>query len=112
MNLRDWHNFSDFRKLAEKKLQAAKKIAEVLNNKTVDISQKAGVDGRLFGSVTAQDILEKINNDEISVNKSQISFKDGPIKSLGEHIIRISIHSEVTVEMVVNVISENQDENT
>ena len=81
-------------------------------NKTVDVSQKAGVDGRLFGSVTGQDILEKINNDEISINKSQISFKDGPIKSLGEHIIRISIHSEVTVELVVNVVSENQDENT
>jgi|TARA_B100001094_G_scaffold257989_1_gene257649 large subunit ribosomal protein L9 len=103
---------SELEKLAEKKLLNAKKIAEALKNKTIDISQKAGVDGRLFGSVTAQDILEQINNDGVSINKSQISFKDGPIKSLGEHLIRISIHSEVTVELVVNVFSENQDEKT
>ena len=103
---------NELEKLAEKKLVDAKKTAKVLENKTVDIAQKAGVDGRLFGSVTGQDILEKINKDGISINKSQISFKEGPIKSLGEHIIRIAIHSEVTVELVVNVISENQDENT
>ena len=103
---------SELEKLAEKKLLNAKKIAEALKNKTIDIPQKAGVDGRLFGSVTAQDILEQINNDGVSINKSQISFKDGPIKSIGEHLIRISIHSEVTVELVVNVFSENQDEKT
>ena len=44
----------------------------------------------------------------IQISKSQISFKDGPIKSVGEHSVRVSVHSEVTVELIVNVISEVQ----
>jgi large subunit ribosomal protein L9 len=102
---------NELEKLAEKKLLDAKKIGESLKDKTVDIFQKAGVDGRLFGSVTAQDIADKINNDGVSISKSQISFKDGPIKSLGQHTVRISVHSEVIVELEVNVISENPEEN-
>jgi large subunit ribosomal protein L9 len=101
----------ELEKLAAVKLLEAKKIGEALKGKTVDMFQKAGVDGRLFGSVTVQDIVEKINKDGITISKSQISFKEGPIKSLGDHKILISLHSEVIVELQVNVISENQEVN-
>lgn len=100
---------NELEKLAEKKLLEAKKIESGLKGKTIDIIQKAGVDGRLFGSVTSQDIVDNILKEGITISRSQISFKDGPIKSLGQHLARIAIHSEITVELVVNVISENQE---
>ena len=100
---------NELEKLAEKKLLEAKKIESGLKGKTIDIIQKAGVDGRLFGSVTGQDIVDNILKEGITISRSQISFKDGPIKSLGQHLARIAIHSEITVELVVNVISENQE---
>ncbi len=98
----------ELEKLAEKKLVEAKKVGDVLKGKKIDFIQNAGVDGRLFGSVTGQDIVDKICDDKIQISKSQISFKDGPIKSVGEHSVRVSVHSEVTVELIVNVISEVQ----
>lgn len=100
---------NELEKLAEKKLLEAKKIESGLKGKSIDIIQKAGVDGRLFGSVTGQDIVDNILKEGITISRSQISFKDGPIKSLGQHLARIAIHSEITVELVVNVISENQE---
>ncbi|OUT97546.1 MAG: 50S ribosomal protein L9 [Betaproteobacteria bacterium TMED41] len=100
---------NELEKLAEKKLLEAKKIESGLKGKSIDIIQKAGVDGRLFGSVTSQDIVDNILKEGITISRSQISFKDGPIKSLGQHLARIAIHSEITVELVVNVISENQE---
>ena len=100
---------NELEKLAEKKLLEAKKIESGLKGKSIDIIQKAGVDGRLFGSVPSQDIVDNMLKEGITISRSQISFKDGPIKSLGQHLARIAIHSEITVELVVNVISENQE---
>ena len=103
---------NELEKLAEKKLLEAKKIGEILKGKIVKISQKAGVDGRLFGSVTGQDVVDEIKKEGIEITKSQIFFKDGPIKALGEHIVLITVHSEVTVEFAVNVSSDVQEENS
>ncbi len=103
---------NELEKLAEVKLLEAKKTGEALAGKTVNISQKAGVDGRLFGSVTGQDIVDNITKDGTSITKTQVSFKDGPIKTLGEHIVQVSVHSEVMVELIVNVTSETKVENS
>ena len=99
-------------KLAEKKLIEAKEVAETITGKKIEITQKAGVDGRLFGSVTGQDVVNKIKEQGVSIVKSQISFKDGPIKTLGEHSVKILVHSEITVDLLVNVVADSQEINS
>ena len=91
---------------ASDKLNKAKDLGARLSGIVVEIVQKAGVDGRLFGSVTNQDIVEKLGNNGIEITKSQVSMPEGPIKSAGDHIIRVSPHSEVVVEFTIKVVPE------
>ena len=91
---------------ASDKLKKAKDLGTRLSGMVVEIVQKAGVDGRLFGSVTNQDIVEKLGNNGIEITKSQVSMPEGPIKSAGDHLIRVSPHSEVVVEFTIKVVPE------
>ena len=94
---------------ASDKLKKAQELGSRLSGIVVEIVQKAGVDGRLFGSVTNQDIVEKLGNDGIEITKSQVNMPEGPIKSAGEHLIRVSPHSEVVVEFSIKVVPEMSD---
>ena len=91
---------------ASDKLKKAKDLGTKLSGMVVEIVQKAGVDGRLFGSVTNQDIVEKLGNNGIEITKSQVNMLEGPIKSAGDHLIRVSPHSEVVVEFTIRVVPE------
>ena len=91
---------------ASDKLKKAKDLGARLSGIVVEIVQKAGVDGRLFGSVTNQDIVEKLGNNGIEITKSQVNMPEGPIKSSGDHLIRVSPHSEVVVEFTIKVVPE------
>ena len=88
------------------KLKKAKDLGARLSGIVVEIVQKAGVDGRLFGSVTNQDIVEKLGSNGIEITKSQVNMPEGPIKSAGDHLIRVSPHSEVVVEFTIKVVPE------
>ena len=94
---------------ASDKLKKAKDLGTKLSGMVVEIVQKAGVDGRLFGSVTNQDIVEKLGNNGIEITKSQVNMPEGPIKSAGDHLIRVSPHSEVVVEFTIKVVPEVSD---
>ena len=91
---------------ASDKLKKAKDLGARLSGIVVEIVQKAGVDGRLFGSVTNQDIVEKLGNNGIEITKAQVNMPEGPIKSAGDHLIRVSPHSEVVVEFTIKVVPE------
>ena len=91
---------------ASDKLKKAKDLGARLSGMVVEIVQKAGVDGRLFGSVTNQDIVEKLGNNGIEITKAQVNMPEGPIKSAGDHLIRVSPHSEVVVEFTIRVVPE------
>ena len=91
---------------ASDKLNKAKDLGARLSGIVVEIVQKAGVDGKLFGSVTNQDIVEKLGNSGIEITKSQVNMPEGPIKSAGDHLIRVSPHSEVVVEFTIKVVPE------
>src|SRR5690349_20938175 len=75
---------AELEKAAAEKLAAAQKVGEALTGKTVVISQKAGVDGRLFGSVTNADIAEAISKLGNEIAKSQVRLPNGPLKAVGE----------------------------
>jgi large subunit ribosomal protein L9 len=88
------------------KLAAAMAIAERLNGLTVQIASKSGVDGRLFGSITNHDIAEALTKQGFTVHKSQVRMPNGPLKLLGDHSVKVVLHTDVVVENTVTVIGE------
>ena len=99
----------ELEKKAKEKLKKAQELGSKLSGIVIEISQKAGVDGKLFGSATNQDIVEKLLKDRIEISKSQVNMPNGPIKTAGEHVIRVSLHSEVIAEFTVTVVPEVSD---
>ncbi|MFN7570539.1 MAG: 50S ribosomal protein L9 [Betaproteobacteria bacterium] len=88
------------------RLAAAQALAEKLNGLTVHIGAKAGVDGRLFGSVTNVDVAEALARLGHKVERAQIRMPQGPLKQVGEHKLTISLHTDVTAEIAVAVSGE------
>lgn len=98
---------AELEKVAADKLAAAQGQGEKLAGMTVQISQKAGVDGRLFGSVTNFDIAEALSKQGFSVEKAQIRMPQGPLKIVGDHGVSVALHTDVVVEVVVAVLGEH-----
>ena len=97
---------ADLEKAAAEKLATAQAFGEKLNGKTVRIAQKAGVDGRLFGSVTNADIAEALTKNGFEVVKSQVRLPNGPLKTVGEHAVAVAAHTDVVVDVTVQVVAE------
>jgi large subunit ribosomal protein L9 len=97
---------ADLEKAAAQKLAAAQALQEQLSGKIVRISQKAGVDGRLFGSVTNADIAEGLGKMGLVIHKSQVRLPNGPLKVTGEHPVSVSPHTDVVAELTVLVVGE------
>lgn len=97
---------ADLEKAAADKLSAAQSLGEKLNGKTVRITQKAGVDGRLFGSVTNHDIADALKAEGFDVHKSQVRLPNGPLKTVGEHPVSVAPHSDVVADITVQVVGE------
>jgi len=97
---------ADLERAAAEKLAEAQALAEKMTGRTVHITQKAGVDGRLFGSVTNNDIAEALTRIDFKVLKSQVRLPNGPLKTVGEHLVMVAPHSDVVVEVKVVVVGE------
>ena len=97
---------ADLEKAQADRLTAAQGEGEKLNGTTVRIAAKAGVDGRLFGSVTNYDISEALTKQGFHVNKAQIRMPQGPLKAVGEHPISVALHTDVVAEISVTVVGE------
>lgn len=76
-----------------------------LNGQTITIAQKAGVDGRLFGSVTNADIAEAIKAGGVEVVKANVRLPEGPIKAVGEYEIEIALHADAIANINVAVVA-------
>lgn len=81
-------------------------LGEKLAGATIKLTQKAGVDGRLFGSVTNADIAQEVTKQGFAVSKSQIRLPNGLVKLVGDHPVSISLHHDVLVEITVTVYGE------
>jgi large subunit ribosomal protein L9 len=97
---------AELEKAAAEKLAAAQGQGEKLNGMTVNVSQKAGVDGRLFGSVTNYDIAEALTKAGFAVEKAAVRLPNGPLKTTGEHAVSVSLHTDVVVDVTVAVVGE------
>ena len=98
---------AELEKIAAEKLAAAQAQGEKLAGSTVQINQKAGVDGRLFGSVTNADIAEALVKQGFAVEKAQVRLPEGPLKMVGDHAVQISLHTDVLVDVTVSVLGEH-----
>ena len=106
-------NLAEFeQKRAELEAQQAKILSdaqtkyEKIDGASIEIMQKAGVDGRLFGSVTHYDIADALNVQGYEINKNQIQMPTGPLKQIGEASISVSLHAEVVATITVTVTPE------
>ncbi|MDD2609202.1 MAG: 50S ribosomal protein L9 [Giesbergeria sp.] len=97
---------AELEKAAAEKLAAAQAEGEKLAGKVFKLTQKAGVDGRLFGSVTNHDIADELNKQGFKVLKSQIRLPNGPIKTIGDNTVNVSLHTDVVAEVTVSVYGE------
>ncbi len=97
---------AELEKAAAEKLAASQAIGEKLAGTTIKLTQKAGVDGRLFGSVTNHDIAEELTKVGFAVTKAQIRMPTGPIKLVGDSAVSVALHTDVVVEITVSVYGE------
>ena len=97
---------AELEKAAAAKLAEAQALGEKLAGSTIKLTQKAGVDGRLFGSVTNADVAEELGKQGYQVSKSQVRLPNGPIKSVGDSTVAVSLHTDVLVEITVTVYGE------
>ncbi|WP_334170128.1 50S ribosomal protein L9 [Zoogloea sp.] len=98
---------AELERLAAEQLAAAQAEGEKLEGLAVSIGRKAGVDGRLFGSVTNADIAEALKAKGFVVEKSAVRMPDGPLKAVGESQIVVALHTDVTATISVTVVGEN-----
>ncbi len=89
------------------KVAEAQARAEKLNGLTVQISQKAGVDGKLFGSVTNGDISDALKALGFAVDKANVRMPNGHIKMIGDHPITLGLHTDVVANITVSVLGEH-----
>ena len=97
---------AELEKAAAEKLTAAQAAGEKLAGKTLSFTQKAGVDGRLFGSVTNADIADALKAQGFDVPKASVRMPNGPIKHTGEQTLSVALHTDVAVEIQVVVVGD------
>ena len=96
----------ELEKAAAAKLAESQALGEKLAGSVCKLTQKAGVDGRLFGSVTNADIAEELTKTGFKVSKAQIRMPDGPIKVVGDSTVSVALHTDVVVDITVSVYGE------
>lgn len=97
---------AELEKLAAEKLAAAQAEAAKVEGQVVTIARKAGVDGRLFGSVSTADVAEALSAKGTKIDKSAVRLPNGPLKMIGETSVEIALHTDVLVSVTVTVVNE------
>jgi len=97
---------AELEKAQAEALAAAQQRAAKLDGLMVQITQKAGVDGKLFGSVTNVDIAEALMKLGHEVPKAAIRMPEGPLKTVGDHPLKVALHTDAVVTITVSVLGE------
>jgi large subunit ribosomal protein L9 len=97
---------AELEKLAAEKLAAAEAVGIKLKDMVLEIGQKAGVDGRLFGSVTNHDIADALKAKGFTIEKSSVRLPTGPLKMVGDHPVAVAVHTDVVADITIRVVGE------
>ncbi len=98
---------AELEKAQAEALARAQERGAKLDGLTIQITQKAGVDGRLFGSVTNYDIVEALEKQGFEVERGNVRMPAGPLKQVGDYHIQIALHTDVVVTITVSVLGES-----
>ena len=96
----------ELEKIAAEKLAAAQGVAEKMTGVSVTVTRKAGMDGRLFGSVGNADVAEALKAAGFEVDKASIRMPEGPLKAIGEFPLDVALHTDVLANITVVVAAE------
>jgi large subunit ribosomal protein L9 len=96
----------ELEKAAGERLAKAQAQAEKIEGVTIQVTQKAGVDGRLFGSVTNVDVVEALQGLGHTVEKSMVRMPEGPLKHIGDFPLTIALHTDVAAHITVTVLGD------
>ena len=96
----------ELEKAAGERLARAQAQAEKIEGVTIQVTQKAGVDGRLFGSVTNVDVVEALQGLGHTVEKSMVRMPEGPLKHVGDFPLTIALHTDVAAHITVTVLGD------
>ena len=97
---------AELEKAAAEKLAAAQAVADKMNGTAVSVARKAGMDGRLFGSVGNADIADALKAAGFDVDKAAVRMPEGPLKAIGEFPIDVALHTDVVTSITVAVVAE------
>jgi large subunit ribosomal protein L9 len=97
---------AELEKLAAEKLAAAQAVADKMNGTAVTVARKAGMDGRLFGSVGNADIADALKAAGFVVDKSAVRMPEGPLKAIGEFPLDVALHTDVLANITVAIVAE------
>ncbi len=97
---------AELEKVQAEKLVAAQAVAEKLEGESIEIASKAGVDGRLFGSITNADIAEALKAKGFEVTKSQVRVVEGNVKAVGAYSVAVALFTDVNATIALNVVPE------
>ncbi len=97
---------AELENIAAAKLAVSQSQGEKLTGQTIQVSQKSGVDGRLFGSVTNADLAVALKKQGFAVEKSQVRMPNGPLKTTGEHVVLVALHTDVVIDVTIVVVGE------
>ena len=97
---------ADLEKAAADKLAFAQALAAKIEGTALRITQKAGVDGRLFGSVTNVDVVEALKAQGVEIEKAMIRMPAGPLKHVGDHPVSVALHTDASANITVTVIGD------
>ncbi|HZN24455.1 MAG TPA: 50S ribosomal protein L9 [Burkholderiales bacterium] len=97
---------AELEKSQSDQLAAAQEKAAKLEGLMLQITQKAGVDGKLFGSVTNADVSEALKTQGFDIPKAAIRMPQGPLKNVGDHPLKVALHADVVVSITVSVLGE------
>ncbi|MCB1938682.1 MAG: 50S ribosomal protein L9 [Rhodocyclaceae bacterium] len=99
---------AELEKAQAEKLGAAQALAEKLEGLMVQVTRNAGMDGRLFGSVSNADVAEALQAQGFEIERSAIRMPDGPLKQVGDVHLEIGLHADVVTTITVSVLGEQQ----
>ena len=97
---------AELEKNAEAKLEEAKKRGEQISDLVLNITAKAGEEGKLFGSITVRDIADACLSKGVEIEKSEIKLPDGPLRNIGEFEVGVQVHPDLIVKMKIVVSAE------
>jgi large subunit ribosomal protein L9 len=97
---------AEFEKIAVEELVSAKSRAGQLEGYKLTLTAKAGTEGKLFGSVGTADIAEALSKGGIAIERSEVRLPGGPIRVVGEHHVKLHLHTDVEIDLPVTIVAE------